>query len=1127
MKKIIYGFVLDVLSFKTMKILMIMKLTFLMLVISAASVWATKSYSQTKRLNLSMEHATVKEVLSNIEEQSEFYFMYSEKIIDVNREVSVNAEDQKIGDILDDLFAGTDVSYTAKDRIIVLTTPDIIDDATLATLQQLSVSGTVTDNNSQPLLGVTVIVKGTTQGTVTNANGEYNLTDIPPDAVLVFSFIGMKTQEIAVMNQTTINVKMVEETIGLEEVVAVGYGVQKKVNLTGSVSSINADRLERRPIVSTSAILQGLAPGVTITTQSGAPGGDGGQIRIRGINSFGGSDSSPLVLVDGIAGSIDMVDANLIESISVLKDAASAAIYGSRAANGVILITTKRASDTKFSINYKGYVGLQEATDIPEVADGLTFMNVFNEANMNDYGYNLYSDEEIAQFNEKYKVDPDNYDWQKAILNGSGLTHNHFVSMMASSDKVFVMPSFSYSDQEGIIENTGFKRYALRNNMDIKPNDKLAIKFDVSFTNSDRLQIANESNVWNYFARMPTNIPIRRNGLWSEGWVNVNPVAFIEEGGNKKTNNIELIGNLSVDYKPVKWLTLTGKITPRYRTRNTHSFTKSVMTYNDDGSEAGAAYSFTYLEETAYRYYFGNYQFLATAIKEWKDHSFSVMAGTSRETYDRKYMMGYRRDYTYDTYEVLAAGANNETKDNDGTHAQWILVSGFGRINYDYKDRYLFEANIRYDGSSRFIGDNRWATFPSFSAGWRISEEPFMQSTKNFLDHLKVRASWGILGNQNIGDSFYPFAETLAVGSISMDEQVYQLVALNTMSNPDLKWEETEMTGIGLDANLFKHLSITADWYQKNTDGILLTLYTSQLTGLNAPYQNAAKVSNTGWDFGANYENQWGDWRLSLGVNFSDVKNEITDMRGQTSGTLLRQQEGYAINSIYGYIAEGLYQSQDEIDAGPTQFGTLHPGDIKYKDIAGDFDENNNPIPDGKINDDDKTIIGSTIPRYTYGVNMDLAWKGFKLNAFFQGVGKVDGYLNSHYVIPCSMSSAIKTWQLDYWTEDNRDAAFPRVSITSTNNAQNSSYWMKSASYLRLKNLQLGYDLPKAILQKIGIKNLYVYVNAQNLFTITDFWNGYDPEVNYDAGTDEGVQLGSAQYYPQVKVYSFGVDVKF
>ena len=257
------------------------------------------------------------------------------------------------------------------------------------------------------------------------------------------------------------------------------------------------------------------------------------------------------------------------------------------------------------------------------------------------------------------------------------------------------------------------------------------------------------------------------------------------------------------------------------------------------------------------------------------------------------------------------------------------------------------------------------------------------------------------------------------------------------------------------------------------------------------------------------------------------MKNEITDMRGQTSGTLLRQQEGYAINSIYGYIAEGLYQSQDEIDAGPTQFGTLHPGDIKYKDIAGDFDENNNPIPDGKINDDDKTIIGSTIPRYTYGVNMDLAWKGFKLNAFFQGVGKVDGYLNSHYVIPCSMSSAIKTWQLDYWTEDNRDAAFPRVSITSTNNAQNSSYWMKSASYLRLKNLQLGYDLPKAILQKIGIKNLYVYVNAQNLFTITDFWNGYDPEVNYDAGTDEGVQLGSAQYYPQVKVYSFGVDVKF
>ncbi|HBL75018.1 MAG TPA: SusC/RagA family protein [Prolixibacteraceae bacterium] len=1100
-----------------------MRLTFFFLLLGFMQV-AASSYSQTTRLNIDMRDATVREVLQAIENQSKFRFAYSSEFIDLDRKINISIQDQEIEEILKTVFSGTSVKYEIEDRHIMLLVPG----KQPANQQQKPVRGTVSDFSGAPLPGVSVVVKGTTNGMITDADGNYSLINVPENATLQFSFVGMKGQEILVTGKDNINVVLEEDAIGIEEVVAIGYGTQKKVNLTGSVSSIGAQRLERRPIISTSATLQGIAPGVTVTSQSGSPGGDGGQIRIRGINSFGGSDCSPLILVDGIAyGSLDMVDANLIESISVLKDAASAAIYGSRAANGVILVTTKRASKDKFSVNYRGYIGTQQPTDIPKVTDGETFMNVFNVANMNDNGYNLYSDAEITEFRENFAADPSNYDWQEAILSGSGFTHNHFISLMANSDKIHVMPSFSYSSQDGIIKNTGFERFVFRNNMDIKPSDKLSIKVDLSFSNSDRLQIATEGDVWNYLGRMPTNIPIRRNGLWSEGWVKINPIGLIEDGGNRKTNNLEFLGNLSVDLKPAKWLTLTGVIAPRYRTRNVHTFSKSVMTYNDDGSEAGAAYTYTDLTETAYRYFFGNYQFFANAVKEYKDHSFGMMVGTSRETYDEKYLMGYRRDYTYDTYEVLAAGADNETKDNNGTHAQWILVSGFGRFNYDYKDRYLFEANLRYDGSSRFSSDNRWATFPSFSAGWRISEEPFMEKTKSYIDHLKLRASWGKLGNQNIGSSYYPYISQLSVGSVSMGKQIYQLVALNDMANPDLRWEETQMTGVGIDLNLFNHFTFTGDWYRKDTDGILLTLYTSQLTGLNAPYQNAAKVRNTGWDFGATYDNQWGDFKLGVELNFSDVKNEITDMRGQTSGTLLRQQEGYAVNSIYGYISEGLYQSPEEINAGPVQFGTLHPGDIKYKDIAGAFDENNNPIADGKITDEDKTIIGNTIPRYTYGMNLNLAWKGIKLNAFFQGVGKVDGYLNSHYVVPCANSSAIKTWQLDYWTEENTDAAFPRPSITSTNNTQNSDYWMKSAAYMRLKNLQLGYDLPKNLLKNLRISNMYVYVNAQNLFTSTNFWKGYDPEINYNAGAEDGVSLGSGAYYPQVKVFSFGVDLKF
>ncbi|MBD8489158.1 TonB-dependent receptor [Echinicola sp. CAU 1574] len=1091
------------------------KASLLFLIVSflmACPAWAQK-------IQLKPGTRPLLDVIQEVDGQTNKDFVYNASQIGLQQNIRINVSGLTLESTLDSVFSGTGISHKIQNNHIVLV-------KTVA--KEELVHGKVTDaETGEALVGVTVRLKGTSIGTATDIEGNFTLK-APSGATMLFTYIGYQAQELPIGSQREFSISLVMETTGMNEFVVVGYGRQLKEQLTGSISKIEAKQLEERPVVSTSAALQGLAPGVTVTQQTGAPGADGGQIRIRGINSFGGSDSSPLILIDGVAGNLNMIDVNQIESISVLKDAASAAIYGSRAANGVVLVTTKRASADKFALNYKTYVGKSEATFIPKVTDGLTFMEVFNEANNNDYGYPLYSEDEINDFQSKYAENPDNYDWQQAILNGSGLTQNHFLSLMANSDKIYVMPSISYTDQQGIIENTGFKRIIVRNNMDIKPSDMLAIKFDMSFNNSDRKQIAHEGDIWNYLGRMPTNIPIKRAGQWSEGWVNVNPVAQIAEGGNERTNNIELIGNLTVDVKPLEWLTLTGKMAPRYRTRNTHEFSKSIMTYNDDGSESGAAYTFTSLTETAYRYYFENYQFLTHAEKYWKNHHFKLLLGTSKESYDQKYLMGYRRDYTYDTYEVLAAGADDATKDNNGTHAQWVLVSGFGRLNYDFKDRYLFEANFRYDGSSRFSPENRWAAFPSFSAGWLLSEEPFMAGTRHFIDQIKIRGSWGQLGNQNIGSSYYPYMETLAVGSISMAEQIHQLVTLNTMSNPDLRWEETTVTDIGLDISLFDdHFSLTADWYKKVTDGILLTLYTSQLTGLNAPYQNAAVVENKGWELGANYDKQWGDFDLNLGFNLADVKNKITDMRGQTSGTLLRQEEGFAINSIYGYVADGLYQSQEEIDAGPTQFGTLQPGDIRYRDIAGDFDENNNPIPDGKINDDDKVMIGNTIPRYTYAMNLNLGWKGIKLYALFQGVGKVDGYLNSHYVIPAVNSSAVKTWQLDYWTADNTDAAFPRLSTTSTNNTQNSTYWMKSASYLRLKNLQVGYELPKKWLEKLKVDNVYLYANGQNLFTKTDFWQGYDPEVNYNANASAGVSLGSGAYYPQVKMYSLGLDIKF
>ncbi|MGB3064297.1 SusC/RagA family TonB-linked outer membrane protein [Sphingobacterium thalpophilum] len=997
----------------------------------------------------------------------------------------------------------------------------------MALAQQVAMKGRVVDAQGHPLIGATVQVKGSSASpSAVMDNGEFSLNVKKGETILV-TMLGYAQRELVYQGQASLEVVLEGTSTSIEEVVVVGYGTQKKVNLTGAVSVIENSQLERRPNLSTSSALQGLAPGVTVTSQTGAPGGDAGQIRIRGINSFGGSDSSPLVIIDGVAGSIDNIDYNLIESISVLKDAASSAIYGSRAANGVILITTKRGKD-KLAIHYKGYIGMQDPTAIPKVADGLTYMRMFNEANLNDGNQPTYTDEAIAEYSRLYAENPDNFDWQKAILTGSGFTQNHFLSLSANSGIIRVAPSFGYSTQDGLIKNTGFKRYVFRNNMDITPSEKFTVRMDLSMTNKNREQIAGEGTIWNYLGRMPTDLPIRHpNGLWAEGWVKNNPVAQIEEGGNNKTNNLEFIGNLSLNYKPTEWLSLLGTIAPRYVTRNTHQFNKMVEVFDVNGASAGSANTTTDLTERAYRQYFGSYFVTATADRSYGDHQFKMMLGASRESYNEKFLMGYRRDFMYDTYEVLNAGADNATKDNGSTIDEWLLVSQFGRFNYSFKDRYLFEANIRHDGSSRFVKNNRWSTFPSFSAGWRLSEEPFMGNLKGVVSQLKLRGSWGKLGNQNIGDSYYPFASQLALGSISMGGQLYPLVSQNEMANERLVWESTTMSGAGLDAVLFKDFSLTFDWYSKTTNGILLKLDIPALHGLPGPFQNAGKVQNKGWELAVRYDKKFGDFKLGLGGNIADVKNKILDMRNTTMGTFLRQQTGYPINSIYGYLADGYYNNADEIKNGPAQFGKLQPGDIRYKDIAGEFDAAGNPIPDGKINESDKVIIGNTIPRYTYGINLDLSYKGIRLNAFLQGVAKADGYLSSHYVVPLAMASAVKEWQTDYWTVDNPDAALPRLSHSSTNNTQNSTFWMRSAAYLRLKNVQLGYEIPKHLLAKLRLNGLFVYVNGQNLWTKTNFYKGYDPEINYNAAAGEGVSLGDGNFYPQVKVYTFGVDFKF
>ncbi|WP_195499616.1 SusC/RagA family TonB-linked outer membrane protein [Alistipes timonensis] len=963
-----------------------------------------------------------------------------------------------------------------------------------------------------------------------------------PGQKLKVSYVGYLDKEIDIVaTQTKYTIVLDEDAAAIDDVVVVGYGTQKKVNLTGAVSSIESKQLDNRPIVSVSSALQGLAAGVTVTTQSGAPGADGGSIRIRGINAFGGSSTSPLVLIDGIEGSMDSVDPNLIESISVLKDAASASIYGSRAANGVILITTKRGSKERFTITYKGYVGWQDPTSLPDNVNAYEHRLLTNVIDANDRKTPLdpaaqaLLDEEMALYKKNMGKDPDLYpntDWQKAVLKGSGFTHSHNVSLGIGSERVRMLTTFGYVKQDGIIKNTDYQRFTFRNNADVEFNKKLSMKLDLSFTNGDRNASPYQSTIFNYMNTRSADIPNQfSTGLYNgNGLQGNNPVALMLYGGQNQTNTIRLSGAASLAFKPWEWLTLEGKIAPQYNTVNRHNFKAPVTTYGDaEGTQEISSASFHTLTESASRAFYGNYNFLITAAKDFGDHSLKLILGAERNTYDYKYLKAYREVFDYPQYDQITAGGLTNLA-NDGYRYQWALQSYFGRVNYNYKDRYLLEANIRIDGSSRFRKENRWGYFPSVSGAWRISEEAFMKDAKDVVSQLKLRASYGTLGNQNMAGSdaaqYYPTSPNLDLGFIGMNDNIYPLVTLNTMANPDIKWETTTITDIGVDLTLFDKLNITADWYRKTTDGILMTLSLPLVNGFGAPYQNAGEVRNTGWEIGIGYNNQWGDFSFGVNANLSDVKNEIIDMKGKTASSgVLMNMEGHSVGSIYALKSLGIIKTQEEADwinANCPQFNTVKPGDIRYADT----------FNDNQITEKDQTIIGSTIPRYTYSMNLNFGWKGISLSAFFQGVGKVDGYLNYYYVMPNYQGGTYRKEHLDYWSESNPNGKTPRLTNDS-NNWKDSSFWMKSAAYLRLKNLQLGYTLPKRWVNKIGLKSALVYVNAQNLFTFTNFWQGYDPEVAYGAdgtGDYDAVKMGgasSANNYPQVKIYTIGLDLKF
>ena len=1100
-------------------------------VIAALLAGQFVAWAQTGVVTLDEKDVTVKQLLKVIEEKSGFSFAYVDSDADLSKVVSVKANNREISSIISEVLPDMTVEMKGQNLVLVKSSQKTV----AAANAPRTITGQVYDENNEPVIGAVVMVKGTNNASVTDLDGKFSIK-VSGDVTLNASCLGYIAKDVNVIAKNSkADILLQQEMLKLDDVVVVGYETQKRVNLTGSVSSIATGQLSTQPVTQASTALQGMAAGVTVTTAGGAPGADNATIRIRGIGTFGGSSASPLILVDGVQGDLNAVDASEIESISVLKDAASSAIYGSRAANGVILVTTKRAKKGgKSSITYRGYVGWQNPTSLPALVNPEEYMTLSREATENDGGSSIYTDDYIANYRKNNYLDPDNYpitDWQARLLNGDGFMHNHVLTLTANSDKVRNITTLGYLSQNGIIKYTDYTRYNLRNNMNVDILKNLHFRLDLSGSFGRRHSLQNQAGVFNFMnARDPLMLAQWSDGNYAPftgGTINILPIVEKGLGGNILRDYLNLTGAASLTWEPFKWLTLDGTIAPRYKLNSTHNFTDLITYYADPYGTKSAVTNAEYssLTESKDQVYYGNYQF--TAKFHWnikQQHDLGFLLGASYETMSERTLSGYRQEFPYPQYDVLSAGAANEFQQADGLRYEWALLSYFIRANYNYKERYLLEANVRFDGSSRFAKGHRWGIFPSFSAAWRITEEEWMKPVTKTMTELKLRASYGELGNQNIGSDYYPTIQTLTISSIYAGETLYPMVGLNNLANPDITWETSRMADVGFDVAFWNKLNFTADWYYKTTDGILMQLAIPQSIGLSAPYQNAGSVRNVGWETAVEYSDAAGDFTWKAGANLSDVINTITDMKGTYSSSgALRNQEGSSINSIYGLYCYGVIRTQEQADwvnANQPQYNIVSkPGDLVYEDFN----------HDGKVDDDDMQIIGSCIPRYTYGFHLGFGWKGLNFTAQFQGVGKADAYLSSYFTQPCVQGGTFRKEHLDRWTPSTPDGRFPRMSyaIDNTLNTKTSTFWMGDASYFRLKNIQLSYSLPKQILSKAKIQDLMFYVNATNLFTLTNYYQGYDPENMYSGGTDGATTGGFATNYPLVKTFTFGVQIKF
>ena len=1099
------------------QIFRIMRISTFLLMVCVFCSYAGNAHSQNAKVSIRMNNVKLDKILNEIENQTDYLFIYNNQV-DINKITSVKVKNEAVAQVLDRILSGTGINYELEGTHIILTTEAIKD--LHAQQQAKTVTGTVTDVSGEPIIGANIRIKGTTTGTITDIDGNFSI-EAEPQSVIEVSYIGYLTQETVINNQKSIRFLLKEDTKTLDEVVVIGYGVQKKADLTGSVANINTEKLNTQSNANIGQALQGKIAGVDIVSQGGAPG-SGTRIMVRGIGTL--NNASPLYIVDGMyMNSIDHINPNDIASIDVLKDASSAAIYGSRAANGVIIVTTKEGSNTegKPIIDLSVNLGISPASKFLDMLDAKGWAEVTTIARQAIGKPALDMATDLAN-------KPDN-DWQD-IMFRPALMQNYNLSVKGGGKYSTYYTGLGYFNQDGIVKGTNYQRYNIQSKNDYKRGIFSAgTNLIISFSHDKPLhQELRGGMIGTILQSVPTleKYDDTREGGYGGTYgdvVNIpHPLAIIDDNIMDRYNeNVKIFANLYAQIELFKGLKYKLNLTPDFSFERY----KNYLNKYDFGL---ATNSITQLTERQRRRRNILVENLLTFDRTFGEHKISALAGYTYQDSRFRHIQAYGEGLPQGLEEIDAATTN---RSNEGNSWRSVLTSILGRVFYSYQNKYLFTATIRRDGSSKFGKNNRYGYFPSFSLGWNVAEEKFMENV-HWLDQLKLRGGYGVLGNQEIDN--YQYSSTITTGINYPDGNggLLQGAFPKNFANPDIKWEETAMTNVGIDFMAFNNrLSLTADYYVKNTKDILLTVpIPISSGGANDPIRNAGKIRNNGFEFNLGWMDQPNP-DISYGINLigSFNKNKVIAM-GSESGsikggstnqniTTSETKAGYPIGGYWLISTAGYFNSQEEVDAyakdGKKIQPAAEPGDIKF------VDANN----DGVINDDDRVFQGSPFPDFTFALNGNMRYKNFDLSIGLQGVLGNKIYNATRQTLEdVTKGSNFLASCLDYWTPENKNASHPRLTWDdpNRNTRAESDRYLENGSYLRLRSVQLGYTFPQTWF-KGAIQHARVYINAENLFTITSY-SGYSPDVNADNANYRGFDNF---IYPTNRTFMLGLNVTF